>query len=260
MKHLNNQPLPLFHLVIPCYEESKRLPSYLSELASLLKTKEYRTHILVVDDGSSEAERKKLRDTLHEMRKNNDFIVEPLFLECNRGKGFAVRSGWSAGGSASWLAFADADGATPAQEVVRVFDMIIAHNDSSRCFFGSRIRMLGRSVERHWKRHVTGRIYATLVGFVINESIYDSQCGFKVVPAEAFKMICSILKEDRFAFDSELIAALSDAGYQLEEIPVDWQDIPGSKVSLLKDSARMVKSLFYIRKRRKKWMLSNRDS
>ena len=75
MKHQNNHPLPLFHLVIPCYEESKRLPSYLSELASMLKTKEYRTNILVVDDGSSEAERNKLCDMVHELREI-DFIAE----------------------------------------------------------------------------------------------------------------------------------------------------------------------------------------
>jgi glycosyltransferase involved in cell wall biosynthesis len=257
--HQYQQP-PDFHLVIPCYEESSRLPSYLCDLILLLREKEYSTNILIVDDGSNRQERARLKEIISELGKTSDLIMDPLYLEKNMGKGYAVRAGWQTGRSAKWLAFVDADGATPACEVIRIFDTVYQNNDSNRCYMGSRIRMLGRSVERHWKRHVVGRMYATLVGIVINEAIYDSQCGFKIIPGQAFAAISNVLSENRFAFDSELIAALSDAGYCLEETPVDWKDIPGSKVSIIKDSTRMVKSLFLIQTRRKNWTFSNKGN
>jgi hypothetical protein len=118
--------------------------------------------------------------------------------------------------------------------------------------------MLGRSIDRHWKRHVVGRLYATLVGMMINEGIYDSQCGFKVIPADAFAAVADLLQEDRFAFDSELVAALSDVGYALEEIPVDWNDVPGSKVSVIRDSLRMTASLFFINNRKRRGVYRSR--
>lgn len=246
------QPTPAtFHLVIPCFEESVRLPSYLKDLVSLLKDKEYRTSILIVDDGSSQRERTRLASVMGEIGTTRNPTIDALYLERNMGKGYAVRQGWHAGQSAQWVAFADADGATPAYEVARVFDTIFRTGDLRRCYLGCRVRMLGRSVHRHWKRHITGRLYATLVGILVDDSVYDSQCGFKVIPGQAFAVISDVLRENRFAFDSELIAALSDAGYPLEEIPVDWVDVPGSKVSLLKDSVRMVASLFLIQRRKR---------
>lgn len=240
-----------FHLVIPCFEESRRLPSYLNDLVLLLRQQPYRTSIVVVDDGSGSSEQARLKEIISAVGSTPDVTVDSLCLERNMGKGYAVRYGWQARTSARWLAFADADGATPAYEVIRIFGAVYRANDLRRCYFGSRVRMLGRSVERHWKRHFIGRLYATLVGLAINESIYDSQCGFKIIPGQAFTAVSGVLRENRFAFDSELITALSEAGYQMEEVPVDWKDVPGSKVSLIKDSARMVESLFLIQNRRK---------
>jgi len=240
-----------FHLVIPAFEESDRLPPYLSDLAGRLKGQAYRATILVVDDGSEPQEQARLRELIGRLRQTSDLILEPLFLERNKGKGYAVRAGWLAGGGARWMAFADADGATPAYEIVRVFDSIYRNGDARRCYFGSRIRMLGRAVKRPILRHALSRMYASLVGILINDHVYDSQCGFKVLSGEAFATIAAGLQENRFAFDSELIAALSEARYPLEEIPVDWRDVPGTKLSFFRDSSRMVTSLFVIHRRLK---------
>ena len=183
-----------FHLVIPCFEESARLPPFLRNLLLLLRNKEYRASILVVDDGSSAEEQARLKATLSELDDTCGLTVGAMYLERNMGKGYAVRQGWRAGRSAQWLAFADADGATPAYEVVRILDTVYRDNDTHRCYFGSRIRMLGRSVKRPFGRHVVSRMYGTLVGLLINESVYDSQCGFKVVSGEAFAAIAGVLQ------------------------------------------------------------------
>jgi len=246
----NPEPVD-FHLVIPCLKESGRLPSYLNDLVLLLRQQPYRTSILIVDDGSGSSEQVRLKEIVSTVGSTPDVTVDSLCLDRNMGKGYAIRQGWQARASARWLAFADADGATPAYEVIRIFSAIHRGNDTQRCYFGSRVRMLGRSVDRDWKRHFIGRLYATLVGLAINESIYDSQCGFKVIPGQAFADVSETLRENRFAFDSELITAVSEAGYQMEEVPVDWKDVPGSKVSIIRDSARMVESLFLIQNRKK---------
>jgi dolichyl-phosphate beta-glucosyltransferase len=72
-----------------------------------------------------------------------------------------------------------------------------------------------------------------------------------VIPSAVFASIVDLLQEDRFAFDGELLAALLEGGHPVEEVPIDWIDIPGSKVSLVRDSFRMVKSLFLIGSRKK---------
>ncbi len=241
-----------FHLVIPSFEESKRLPDCLMDLVSHLDHQPFRTNILVVDDGSRKEESIATQNIVSKMRASHRMILEPVFLGKNTGKGFAVRTGWQAGKTAQWLAFADADGATPASDIVRVFDMIHRENNPMKCYLGSRLRTAGSSVDRNWKRHLTGRIYATFAGMFIGEKLYDFQCGFKVVPQRAFQSIFPYLRENRFAFDIEMILALADSGYAIEEIPVNWHDIPGSKISLLRDSGQMLKSLFEIRKRRRK--------
>lgn len=238
-----------FHLVIPAYKESGRLPSFLRELLGQLTAKDYRTRILVVDDGSGAEEQARLREIVSALQQTTDLILDPLLLQQNMGKGYAVRAGWLAGGGARWMAFADADGATPASEIARVFDEIYRIGDPRRCYFGARVRMLGRAVRRPLSRHIISRMYAILVGILINESTYDSQCGFKVLSGEGFAAIAGVLRENRFAFDSELIAALSEAGYPLEEVPVDWKDIPGTTLSFFKDSVRMVTSLLEIHRR-----------
>ncbi len=249
-----------FHLVVPCYTESLRLPPFLDDLLSALGGERYRGHILIVDDGSSGSDRQQLAALVSSRANRDNPTLSVMHLDRNRGKGYAVREGWRAGAVARWLAFADADGATPAYEIARVFNKAYHDSDPLRCYLGSRVRMLGRTVERDWTRHLLGRAYAYLVGTLIEGAVYDSQCGFKLVSQEAFAAIGDLLREDRFAFDAELIAALADAGYRLEEVAVDWRDVPGSKVSLMKDSTRMVLSLIAIHRRRRRGGYRREDS
>ena len=240
-----------FHLVIPAFEESARLPAYLGELARELEALEFPVRILVVDDGSSASERDALARVVNDLASRHPSILPPLLLAKNQGKGGAILAGWSAGHAANWFGFADADGATPAREVARVLKRAAEGAGSPECFFASRIKLLGRCVERKMSRHFMGRVYATLVGSLIHSGVYDSQCGFKIISARAFAVIREVVSEKRFAFDVDLLAALVDAGISIEEIPIDWKDVPGSKVSFVKDTVRMFVSLLRIRAKRK---------
>ena len=240
-----------FHLVIPAFEESLRLPAYLEALAIELERRPFKSQILVVDDGSSIQERQSLMASVQKLKTRHPNIMEPILLTTNQGKGGAIMAGWSQGTKATWLGFVDADGAIPPTEVARLMELVTGHPDKS--IFASRIKMLGRTINRSLKRHLIGRFFATLTGCLINPCVYDSQCGFKIISARAFQEVKGLLKEKRFAFDVELMAALLHKGFIIDEVPIDWSDIPESKISLIRDSLKMLKSLLRIRANQATW-------
>jgi hypothetical protein len=120
-------------------------------------------------------------------------------------------------------------------------------------FFASRIKMLGRRVDRLLKRHLLGRVYATLVSELLQVPVYDSQCGLKMVPRAAFEKVRDRLVVKDFAFDVELMVSLLDTGCEISEVPIHWHETPGGKVNLLKDSWRMARDVWRIRQRRGIW-------
>jgi dolichyl-phosphate beta-glucosyltransferase len=239
-------------LIIPAYCESARLPAYLAELCGAVKAADLPVEICVVEDGSPPAEREALLKSLERLRPEFSLLAPPLLSPVNCGKGASIYAAWDLAEDAEWLAFVDADGAIPAYEVVRVFRLALEKNEGNRAYFASRIKMLGKKIERSTWRHYSGRIFASLVGLMVEPEVYDSQCGFKVVPRALYRKIRPRLQETGFAFDVELLAALRQAGAEVEEVPIDWSDIPGSKIRFFRDSVRMAAALWRIRTRIKK--------
>jgi len=239
-------------LVIPAYNEAERLPSYLEALRDVGVLGGRGWRVCVVDDGSEPEELAETRRRIGSagIAEGEDFVL--LEGGVNHGKGWAVYRGWEEwAAEVNLLAFADADGAVPAREVLRLTRLAEQH--SGKGIIASRVKLLGHQVERTWKRHLSGRIFATLVGLMIHPGIYDSQCGLKIIPSAGYRVVRPFLEEMRFAFDVELLACLLDVGVEMQEVPVDWTDIPGSKVRLLRDSMRMAIALRAIQQRRKVW-------
>lgn len=234
-------------LVIPSYRDSARLAKYLPELCASLESVPGAA-ILVVDDGSGREEAEKTSQVVSSLRKKHPLLLEPLLLEPNRGKGGAIYAGWNAVSSVEWLAFADADGATPAYEVARLVQLALTDAAPVDVYLASRVKMLGRMVSRSFKRHIAGRIFATLSSWMTGLAIYDSQCGCKIIRRSCYERVRGSLVETRFAFDIELLAHLNYARASMCEVPVDWSDIPGSKVSLLKDGLQMLGAILRLKK------------
>jgi hypothetical protein len=108
---------------------------------------------------------------------------------------------------------------------------------------------LGRTVRRSWIRHVCGRVFATLVASVTGIPVYDSQCGFKLIRRGCYESIRGRLREKRFAFDVELLVALTQIGARIIEVPIDWFDVPGSKLHFLRDTTKMLLAVIGMRRR-----------
>ena len=234
----------LVHLVIPAYDEGHRLPVYLPPLCEALATAPFPWRITVVDDGSRGEDSRRMQECARRCGSQVGFHR----LSVNLGKGGAVYSGWDLDCQSEWLGLLDADGSIPPHEVVRLLSSL-RQNDAPDALFASRCKILGRTVHRSWLRHLGGRIFATFVAVTTGIPVYDSQCGFKLIRRKCYEAIRSELREKRFAFDVELLVALRHIGAKVIEVPIDWFDVPGSKVHLVRDTARMVAAIIGIRMR-----------
>ena len=254
--HLENQPRVSAIdclIAIPCYQESARLPSFLETLCPAVAAAPFTARIVVVDDGSGEPEAARTREIVARAADRwPGLLAEPVLLPANRGKGGAVYAGWESpdAETARLLCFVDADGSVPAAEVIRLVAELLADRaERWQAIFGSRVKLLGSRVERLPSRHYVGRVFATLVTVITGLTIYDSQCGLKVVRRAAYTAIAGELTEHRFVFDVELALRLLRHHFAIREVPIDWTEIAGSKVRLLRDSWRMATGLLRIRGR-----------
>lgn len=242
-------PAATVHLVIPCFRESGRIGAFLPELCEKMDALGG-VRVVVIDDGSGAEEQARMTTLMDGWRREFSCLQAPLLLPRNLGKGGAVYEGWHEPRGADWLGFVDADGSCPAGEVARLITLARQQASPRLVLIASRIRMLGRTVHRDLKRHIMGRIYADLVAELMHIPLHDSQCGLKLVPTSAYEEIAPALHLKGFAFDVELLASLIDAGWKVEEIPIDWFEVPGGKIRLLRDSLRMARDVWVIHSRR----------
>ena len=237
-------------LVIPCFRESGRLGTFLEPLCREVE-RVRGVSVLVVDDGSGTEEESRTRTLVDEIRARHAHVKPMLALPENLGKGGTVYAGWCQHVGERWLMFVDADGSVPASEVARIITLARAEDHVMRAYFASRVRMLGRKVERVWHRDVMGHIFHGLVNLMLGLHAHDTQCGCKLVPAAAFEKARDSLTLTGFAFDLDLLLALQESGCEVVEVPVDWHEVPGGKIHLLRDSARMLGDVMAIRRARR---------
>ena len=225
-------------IVIPAFDEAARLPT---TLAVYLPAVPIDAEILVVDDGSTDATAAVVRAIAAGDRR-----VRLIRLPTNRGKGYAVRTGvLSAAGDR--ILFADADAATPIQELARLTAALDAGADLA---IGSRERLPADVHVRTtaWRRFA-GRSFHQVVRYAGVRGIVDTQCGFKLFTAAAAADLFRRLRTDGFAFDVELLMLAQSIGYRISEVPVNWTHQPGSKVRVIRDGLQMAADVLRLRVR-----------
>ena len=235
---------PRRSIVIPAFNEARRLPSFLDTVVAYFEGRDELYEVIVVDDGSTDR-----TSAIVEARQLA--AVRVLKLRLNAGKGAAVRVGMLAARGAYRL-FADADGATPIEELKRLEPALMAGADvviSSRALVDP-----GVSVTARCHRVVAGRVFNWLVARLGLKAIADSQCGFKAFTAAAAVRLFGALSIRGFAFDVELLLLAQAMGCRIVEVPVNWADQAGSKVTVLRHGPGMlgqiVRARFRIWRRR----------
>jgi hypothetical protein len=108
-------------------------------------------------------------------------------------------------------------------------------------------------------RHLTGRVFNTLIRWMVLPRLQDTQCGFKCLRAEVARDIFPFQTLTGWAFDVELLYIARRHGYQILEIPIDWYFNADSKVRVLRDSWRMFVDLLVIRRNAKLGLYDRRS-
>ncbi len=228
-------------LVVPCYNEAERL-----DLRQFYEALD-RAYFVFVNDGSQD-------NTFAFLEANKREGMYILDLRRNVGKAEAVRRGLQfveglpIYDSIEWVGFVDADLATPLSEIgnfLRYNDTFAYNADA---IWGSRVKRLGSAICRSPSRHIFGRAFATLIGFLLGTDSYDSQCGAKLFKKELIGRLFGEPFISRWIFDVELLMRL--AGYRVVEYPLkEWRDVRGGKVNIATMLPRVLHDIVRIKRR-----------
>lgn len=226
-------------IVIPAYNEEKRIPSTIEKISEYMKGRFRGFEILVVDGGSRDYTVTFVRRMIFKFP-----AVRIIKNEHNMGKGHAVRAGvMEARGEL--ILVSDADLSTPISELEKLMARIDGGADIA---IGSR-RLKGSElmIPQPWYRERMGRIFNILVRTLVMGGIMDTQCGFKLLRREPARRIFGLARLNGFAFEVEALYLARILGYKTSEVPVIWLDSPSSRLSPVGDPINMVSDLFRIR-------------
>ena len=225
-------------VVVPAFHpDIQRLETYLRALSETLEPTVIRVEI---DDPRP--------TTIDELVAFDIPSLEVNAVPYRRGKGAAITAGFESLDT-DRLAFADADGSTGADELRRVVEALEAADVAA----GSR-RHPDATVTSHQTlaRRYLGDGFAWLARRLLDADLYDYQCGAKAVTAEAWDEVRRHLYEPGFAWDVELLAMAAALGLDIEEVPIEWEDRPGSTVDPLSTAFDLAGALLTARHRSKR--------
>lgn len=219
-------------IVIPSYNEEQRLPSTLDSVYQHLKVSGKSFEIIIVDDGSIDRTAEVVRNYAAGTSE-----VRLLSHAPNRGKGYAVRAGMlSAQGET--ILINDADGSSPIAELTKLEEAI---NKGADIAIGSRAKPSTTTVVHGLPhRKFMGNTFNLIVQSLLLPGIYDTQCGFKLYRRKVARDVFSVTRLDGYGFDVESLYVARVHGYKVDEIPINWNHVDGSKVNVLFDSPRML--------------------
>lgn len=239
---------PTLSLIIPAYNEERRLPTTMEAVLSYLTAQPYTWEVLIADDGSEDA-----TPAIAAIWQQREARVRHLRLP-HRGKAAAVFSGVMAA-HGQFIVFTDADLSTPIHYLEPMMALL---NQGWDIVIGSREGETAKRLGEPWHRHLMGRVFNWVVQLLAVPGIPDTQCGFKGFHAAVARTLfaaCQLYRNDTLlvrgprvtGFDVELLYVARRAGYRIAILPVTWRHVPGSKVDPVSDSMRMLGDVLRVR-------------
>ncbi|HVU28568.1 MAG TPA: glycosyltransferase [Verrucomicrobiae bacterium] len=235
-------PEPSLLLLIPAYNEETRIEPVLREYADFFQ-KNYsgKFQVVVVLNGCTDNTLGVVRKVAAEFSSVHALeFCEPI------GKGGALIQGLKLAPLADLIGYVDADGATPPGAVLELMKKM----DGVDCVIGS--RWLPGAVLHQAQtqlRRFFSRCFHAIVELLFWLHIQDTQCPCKLIRRTAVEKIHSTLYIADLAFDVNLLVSLKRAGFKILEVPIEWTDKVGSKVtaSLFRSSLTMFLSVVRVR-------------
>lgn len=215
-----------FSLIIPTFNEEKRIGRNLSKLLNFLK-REKSWEIIIINDGSYDGTLEILKKI---QKRQKDLRV--FSTKKNFGKGHAIRLGVYLS-SGEFILFSDADFSVKPQKFLPIF---LKELKKAQIVIGSR-RLKTSRILTHQPifREFLGNCFTKFANKFLGLNFSDITCGFKGFQRKAVLKIFSLQKINRWAFDAEILFWAKKLNFLVKEIPVSWKDDPKTKVRLIKD-------------------------
>ena len=228
-------------IVISAYNEEKRLQKSLPLILDYVKNKDFKSEIIIVDDGSSDRTAEIAETFLA------DITHAVVRKQPSAGKGAGIRSGMKIA-QGQWRLMCDADLSTPIHELDKFWN-VLQDKPQTDIIIGSRALMNSElAVRQPFYREFMGRVFNVCVQMLVLPGIHDTQCGFKLFNAKAAETIFPMQKANDFSFDVELLLLARKYHFEIVEYPIRWVNDSASKVNPIFDSLKMFWALLRLRK------------
>lgn len=231
---MNNLIAENISLIIPAKNDSYNICKNLDKIETFLSQYFEKHEIIIVSNGSANNEIRQINKKI--LDKKN---IRHITLK-ESGKGRAVREGINFCRYNNVL-FSDADFSVEISEVNKFFN-----NGSliSDLVIGNRRGKESENLNSPYSRIIAGSIFIYFVNILFKLKVEDSQCGFKAFKKNIFEV--STFTVNGFAFDVEMIHLANLNGYKVSEVPVKYIHNKNSSVKVVKDSFKMIFSIFRI--------------
>lgn len=228
-------------IVIPAYNEEKRIAPTLEGIAAFLKKRGLNFEIIAVCDGKDATP----RVVMNFARKNSlQKRVRVLSSRVRLGKGGALQKGLAAANGRA-VVMLDADYSVPASEIPKLLDAL-GENDVA---IGSRyMRESKRRIP--FVRLVFAHAFNLIERVLFFLPYQDTQCGFKAFRAGALKKLLPKIKTTNFVWDVDMLFQARKLHLRVKEIPVVWTMRGGGTITYsngFKTAARMFFTLLKLR-------------
>lgn len=229
-------------IVIPAYNEEKRIVRTLDNTIAYLDRQDYQSEINVVCDGSTD----NTEEVVNNYRSTDKVRVQAFSYTPNQGKGYAVRFGMLHS-SGDCIMFMDADYAVPIEDIENGLPLLAQGFNiaiGSRSVNGSQVTAYQNPI-----RALSAKIYTLIQNVYLGMWYGDTQCGFKLFTSEAANDLFSRQKLTSVIFDPEILWLARQNNYKIAEFPVNWSHVGDSQIvyDSLEKSLFVFKELFRIK-------------
>lgn len=235
---------PFLSVVIPAYNEAKRLERGLSTVSSYLESKDFDSELIVVDDGSTDKTLSLARSFAEDRADGGNKVDYQVVSNVkNIGKGYSVSRGMELAKGQRVL-FTDVDLSAPIEQADLLMDWLDKGYDMA---IGSRRLPESRIDPQPFYRRFMGLVFGLLTALLVVKGYKDTQCGFKMYSHKAAKAISAQQVMTGFVFDVEQLFLARRLGFKVKEVPVFWRDDRDTKVKVASDPLKMAIGLLKIR-------------
>ena len=236
-------------IILPVFNEEKRLHTSFTNIKKFLTYKKIkRKEIIFVNDGSTDFSKEILKNLIEQIKKKN--VIKLISYEKNQGKGYALKKGVLAAKN-NWILTSDVDFSVPLFQLdTWINKSFIKTKGKKEVYFGSRANNIS-NVDSKIHRKFIGFILSKLIFYLLKIKIKDTQCGFKLYQKKFAKKVFTKIKSKGFEHDIEIAIILKKNNIKINELPVNWVHKPHSKVNIIKDSLKILRSIILFKRKYK---------